>query len=70
VRRTDLTRRVRERRELVQAAAVGDDVERSARWSGRAVETVAHGLARVADGGGPARADAPRTGRPVRADAA
>ena len=34
LRRTDLTRRMRERLEMVKAAALGDDVERIARWSG------------------------------------
>ena len=35
LRRTDLTRRMRERLEMVKAAALGDDVERIARWSRR-----------------------------------
>jgi hypothetical protein len=70
LQRTDLTRRVRERLELVTAAALGDDLERSARWSGRSGETETHGLARCAEGGVEALADAPRLGRPVRADAA
>ena len=70
LRRTDLMRRVRERLEMVKAAALGDDVERSARWSGRSVETVTHWLDRFAAGGAAALVDAPRTGRPVCADAA
>src|SRR5258706_4315891 len=70
LRRTDLTRRVRERLEMVKAAALGDDVERIARWSGRSVARVEHWLARFADGGVAALADAPRSGRPVHADAA
>src|SRR5262245_7071685 len=70
LQRTDLRRRVRERLEMVKAAALGDDVERIARWSGRSVETVRYWLARFAAGGVVALADAPRTGRPVRADAA
>lgn len=70
LRRTDLMRRVRERLEMVKAAALGDDVERIARWSGRSVETVTHWLDRFAAGGAAALVDAPRTGRPVRADAA
>jgi transposase len=70
LRRTDLTRRVRERLEMVKAAGLGDDVGRIARWSGRSVETVAHWLARFAAGGVAALADAPRPGRPVQADAA
>src|SRR5258708_9693515 len=70
LRRTDLNRRVRERLEMVKAAALGDDVERIACWSGRAVETVEHWLDRFAAGGVAALVDAPRAGRPVRADAA
>jgi transposase len=70
LQRTDLTRRVRERLEMVKAAALGDDLERIARWSGRAVETVAYWLARFVEGGVEALADAKRSGRPVRADAA
>src|SRR5262249_38172511 len=70
LRRTDLTRRVRERLEMVKAAALGDDVGRIARWSGRSVATVEHWLARFAAGGVQGLADAPRAGRPVQADAA
>ena len=69
-RRTDLTRRVRERLEMVKAAALGDDVARMARWSWRAVATVERWLTRFADGGVEALGDAPRSGRPVQADAA
>ncbi len=69
LRRPDLPRRVRERLEMVKAAALGDEVERIARWSGRAVDTVEHWLARCAEGGRGALTDAPRAGRPVRADA-
>ena len=70
LRRTDLTRRMRERLEMVKAAALGDDLERIARWSGRSVARVEHWLARFAAGGVGALADAPRSGRPVQADAA
>jgi transposase len=70
LQRTELRRRVRERREMVKAAVLGDEVARIARWSGRAVETVSYGLARFRAGGVAARADAPRAGRPVQADAA
>src|SRR5262249_62365004 len=69
LRRTDLTRRVRERLEMVKAAALGDDVGRIARWSRRSAETVEHWLARFATGDVAALADAPRSGRPVQADA-
>jgi len=70
LRRTDLTRRMRERLEMVKTAALGDDRERIARWSGRSIETVEHWLARFAAGGVAALADAPRSGRPVQADTA
>jgi transposase len=70
LRRTDLTRRLRERLEMVKAAALGDGGERIARWSGRSVETVERWLARVAAGGVAALADAARSGRPALADAA
>ena len=70
LRQTDLRPRVRERLEMVKAAALGDGLERIAAWSGRSPRTVAHWLARFAAGGIPALADAPRSGRPVRADAA
>jgi transposase len=42
-------------------------VERIARWSGRSVARVEHWLARFAEGGVEALADAKRSGRPVRA---
>ena len=70
LRRTDLTRRMRERLEMVKAAALGDDVERIARWSGRSVETVEHWLARLPRVGWRRWRDASRSGRPVRADEA
>src|SRR5262249_2732844 len=59
-----------ERLEMVKAAALGDDVARIARWSGRSVATVERWLARFVEGGVAALADAPRSGRPVHADAA
>jgi Winged helix-turn helix len=65
LRRTDLTRRMRERLEMVKAAALGDDVARIARWSGRSVARVEHWLARFTSGGVMALADAPRSGRPA-----
>jgi transposase len=70
LRRTDHRPRVRERLEMVKAAARGDDVERIARWSGRSVETVKHWLDRFTTGGVAALADAARSGRPVQADTA
>ncbi len=85
LRRTELTRRLRERLEMVKAAALGDGGERIARWSGRSVEPVERWLARFAAGGvaaladaaladaalaDAALADAARSGRPAQADAA
>src|SRR5262249_27363105 len=68
LRRTDLTRRMRERLEMVKAAALGDEGERIGRWGGGSVERVQHWLARFVTGGVAALADAPRAGRPVHAD--
>jgi transposase len=70
LQRTDLTRRMRERLEMVKAVALGDDVGRIARWSGRSVVRVEHWLRRFATGGVAVLADAPRSGRPLQADAA
>ena len=70
LQRTALTRRVRERLEMVKAAALGDELRRIARWSGRSVVTVERWRGRFAQGGVDALADAPRSGRPVHADAA
>ena len=66
----DLTPRVRERLEMVKAAALGQDLDEIARWSGRTPETVRHWLRRFRGGGIAALADAPRRGRPPKADAA
>lgn len=70
LRRRDLTPRVRERLEMVKAAALGQDVGAIARWSGRTPETVRHWLRRFRVGGSAALGDAPRQGRPPKADAA
>jgi len=70
LRRRDLTPRVRERLEMVKAAALGEDLEGIARWSGRTPETVRHWLERFRAGGIAALADAPRRGRPPKADSA
>jgi transposase len=70
LRRMDLTPRVRERLEMVKARALGSDPEAIAAWSGRSVRTVRRWLRRFDAGGGAALADAPRAGRPVKADAA
>lgn len=70
LRRRDLPPRVRERLEMVKAAALGQDLDAIARWSGRRPETVRRWLAAYQDGGIAALADAPRQGRPAKADAA
>ena len=72
LRRRDLPPRVRERLEMVKAAALGQDLAAIAAWSGRTVRTVKRRLRRygAAGGGVAAVADAPRAGRPPRADAA
>jgi len=61
---------VRERLEMVKAAALGQDLAAIARWSGRSPETVRRWLAAFHAGGIAALADAPRHGRPLKADAA
>jgi transposase len=70
LRRRDLTPRMRERLEMVKAAALGQELDEIAHWSGRTPETVRHWLARFRVGGLAALADAPRRGRPPKADAA
>ncbi|MDQ3657864.1 MAG: helix-turn-helix domain-containing protein [Chloroflexota bacterium] len=62
--------RLRERLEMVKAAYHGAEVEAIVRWSGRTDETVRRWLRVFGEGGLDALADAPRSGRPVRADAA
>jgi transposase len=70
LRRTDLTPRVRARAEVVKAAALGQDIEALCRWSGRTAETVRGWLRRYLAAGLAGLVDAPRPGRPARADAA
>ena len=70
LRRRDLVPRLRERLKMVKAAALGQDLAQIARWSGRSVRTIGHWLRRFVAGGVAALADAPRPGRPPRADAA
>lgn len=65
LQRRDLAPRVRERLEMVKAAALGQDVAAIATWSGRSARTVRRWLRRFA-----ALADAPRSERPPQADAA
>jgi transposase len=68
LRARDLTPRERERLEMVKGAALGWDVPTIATWCGRAEATVRRWLGAFRDGGVTALADAPRAGRPRRAD--
>ena len=70
LRSRTLAARVRERLEMVKGAALGYDMATLVTWSGRTEGTVRRWLGRFAVGGITALADAPRGGRPVRADAA
>ncbi len=71
LRREDLSPRVRERLEMVKAADLSHGLEEIAAWSGRTPRTVRRWLGAFASSGGiGALADAPRSGRPVVADAA
>lgn len=70
LRRPDLPPRHRERLEMVKAAGLGFDLAAICAWSGRAPRTVRRWLDAFADGGVEALADAPRLGRPRKADAA
>jgi len=56
--------------EMVKAADLGHDLGEIAAWSGREPRTVRRWLGAFASGGSGALADAPRSGRPVVADAA
>jgi transposase len=68
--RRDLAPRLRERLEMVKGAALGWEAATIAQWSGRSVRTVERWLAAFRAGGVAALADAPRAGRPPKADAA
>src|SRR6185436_17878760 len=70
LRRPDLAPRHRERLEMVKAAGLGFDLATIGAWSGRDPRTVRRWLDAFADGGVAALADAPRPGRPRKADAA
>ena len=70
LRRRDLAPRVRERLEMVKGVALGQPLAEVARWSGRGERTVVRWVRAFAAGGIAALADAPRSGRPARADAA
>src|SRR5687768_14416398 len=67
---TPQTARVRERLELVKGAAVGWDVTMLVAWSSRSEDTVRHWIRAYQCGGVAALSDAPRSGRPAKADAA
>jgi transposase len=69
LRQTELSRRERERLEMVKAAGLGYDLPAIARWTGRAPRTVRQWLTRFLGDGLDALRDAPRTGRPPKADA-
>jgi transposase len=69
LRRRALAPRVRERLEMVKGVALGQSLADVARWSGRDERTVARWLAAFVAGGLAALADAPRAGRPPKADA-
>lgn len=60
--------RLRERLEMVKGAALGQDLAAIARWSGRSERRVRYWLGRFLEGGIAALSDAPRPGRPPRAD--
>ena len=68
LRRPDLTPRERERAEMVKAVALGQDMPRIAAWSTRSPRTVRRWLHRFLQDGVSGLADAPRAGRPPRAD--
>ncbi len=70
LRRRDLVPRVRERLEMVKAVALGQDLATIEAWSGRSADTIRRWVGRFLSGGATALADAPRSGRPARADAA
>ena len=69
LRRRDLPPRLRERLEMVKAAALGQDLEEIARWSGRTIPTVRRWLTTFRTEGIAGLADGPRQGRPPKADA-
>jgi transposase len=70
LRRRDLPPRLRERLEMVKAAALGREMTEIVRWSGRSPGTIRFWLDRFVAVGVSGLADAPRPGRPARADAA
>jgi transposase len=69
LQRRNLPPRIRERLEMVKAADLGQELAAIVTWSGRSEQTVRRWLKRFAEAGIAGLADAPRAGRPVRADA-
>jgi len=67
---TDRTQpaRVRERLEMVKGAALGWDIATLVAWSGRSENAVRRWIGGYQTGGLPALSDAPRSGRPAKAD--
>lgn len=70
LRRRDLPPRLRERLELVKGVALGQDEATIAAWSGRSRPRIRYWLERYRQAGIAALADAPRSGRPPKADGA
>ena len=70
LRQRDLSARERERLEMVKAVALGDDLDRIARWTGRSQRRIQYWLRQFAVHGVEALADQARPGRPVKADSA
>jgi transposase len=70
LRQRELSPRQRERLEMVKAAALGQDRRTIMAWSGRTARTVERWLRRFVAEGPAALRDAPRAGRPSRADVA
>jgi transposase len=68
LRHRDLVPRLRERLEMVKGMALGEDRATITRWSGRSPRTVQYWLRRFQADGIEGLADAPRSGRPARAD--
>jgi transposase len=70
LRRRDLPPRLRERLEMVKGVALGQDEATIAAWSGRSRPRIRLWLERYRQAGIAALADAPRSGRPPKADGA
>lgn len=70
VQQREVAPRVRERLEMVKAADLGHALLTIAAWSGRSAGTVRHWLGQFATAGVDGLTDAPRSGRPVKAETA